>query len=224
MHPFRFLGCAFLLLTSHAWSTEPVAPAQLPASRYTAMAEKSPFALATAAAPPAEPQASFAANWYITGIGRVGDTDFVSVKSRDAAMQFSLFGSEPHPQTGVSVASVNWSDTIGKSTVILQKGTEMAKLEFNEAELHGPAPGAAAPGNAQGGAKGGVRPLPGAAPGPIPMTGATTVPGASLPPGATPRPLPVIVTPRTSNQQFPTTPGNPSDIRRRVRPIVPPPQ
>lgn len=224
-----------LLLAGPAFGAESAVPAPLPASRYAAMSAKSPFALATAAAPVAEPQASFAANWYIAGIGRVGDSDFVSIKSRDASVQFSLFGREPHPQTGVAVASVNWSETIGKSTVILQKGTEMAKLEFNEAELRGPPPSGNTPGAPPGQVKGGIRPVPGTAAsggtGGFSVGGSTGAPGPPSivkPPGVpfptktTPRPMPVIVTPQSTNQQFQASPSNTTEIRRRVRPIVPP--
>jgi hypothetical protein len=123
-----------LLLAARAWSTENPIPTPLPTDRYDAIGEKSPFALATPVAAPAAPQASFAANWFVSGIARVGETDFVTVKARDLSTQFSLFGHEPHAGNGVSVASVNWSETIGKSTVILQKGSETAKLEFNEAD------------------------------------------------------------------------------------------
>lgn len=116
---------------------------QLPMDRYAAITERSPFALATPVAPSAAPSASFAANWYISGIARLGDADFVAIKSRDLSKQFSLCGHEP--VDGVSVASVTWSDVIGQSTVILQKGTETAKLEFNEAQLRTPAAATATP-------------------------------------------------------------------------------
>ncbi len=95
------------------------------------MREHSPFAVATAEAPPAPAQASFAANWFVSGIARLGDDNFVTIKSRDLATQFSLFAGETD-LNGVSLASVNWTDAVGKSTVILRKGTETAKLEFNE--------------------------------------------------------------------------------------------
>jgi len=107
-----------------------------PKTRYDAVREHSPFAVATAEAPPVAPQASFASNWFVSGIGRLGDEDFVTIKSRDLSTEFSLFGREADSATGVAVASVNWTDEVGKSTVILRKGTETAKLEFNEAEVH----------------------------------------------------------------------------------------
>jgi hypothetical protein len=114
------------------------APAPLPPDCYAALANKSPFALATIPALQTASEASFAVNWFVSGIARVGNQDFVTIKSRDAALQFSLFGREPNPQTGVSLAEVNWSETLGKATVVLQGGAETARLEFNEAVLRVP--------------------------------------------------------------------------------------
>src|SRR5258708_5891960 len=88
-----------LLFALRAGSAEIPNPTQLPMDRYATMAERSPFALSTAPAPVAAPQASFAANWYVSGIARVGDADFVTIKSRDLSTQFSLFAHEP--QNGV---------------------------------------------------------------------------------------------------------------------------
>ena len=105
--------------------------------RYATMAAKSPFALATTTVAPEAPQASFAANWYVAGIGRFGEVYFVTIKSRDATQIFSVFGQETHSGTGVSVTGIDWSETLGKTTVTVRKGTEVAKLEFNEAEVRG---------------------------------------------------------------------------------------
>ncbi|HSI13591.1 MAG TPA: hypothetical protein VK961_16215 [Chthoniobacter sp.] len=136
-------------------------PTAFDKSRYESLRTKSPFAVATAVVAPT-PQASFAANWFITGVARIGDNNFVTIKSRDLATQFSLYGDEPF--NGVTLASVNWSDTIGKSTVILRKGTETARLEFNEAQLRATASTAAAASTAPAGGKppdtNGVAPAP----------------------------------------------------------------
>ena len=110
---------------------EEAIPTAFTKDRYESLRARSPFALATTAVATA-PQASFAANWYVTGVARIGDDNFVTIKSRDLATQFTLFGNEP--VGGVTVASVNWSDQVGKSTVVLCKGTETARLEFNEAQ------------------------------------------------------------------------------------------
>jgi len=170
----------FLLLlvtASGAVGGDDPVPTALPKERYGTMSARSPFALTTAAAP-VQTQGSFAANWFVSGIARLNDEDFVSIKARDLSAQFSLFGRETHPQNGVALASVNWSDAIGKSTVILRRGTETAKLEFNEAELRQPATTAAPKGARPtgAGAVSGENP----APGPINANG-TPVPGANPP-------------------------------------------
>ena len=63
-------------------------------ARYEVLRAHSPFSLATEAPAVVAPQASFAANWYVSGVARIGDSDFVTIKSRDQSEQFSLFGRE----------------------------------------------------------------------------------------------------------------------------------
>lgn len=129
-----------LLMAGHAAIAENPIPEPWTAERYAAISRQSPFALATPAAPVSAPQASFAANWYVEGIARIGEADFVTIKSRDLSTQFSLFGHEPDPRSGVVLSGVDWSETVGKSTVTVRKGNEVARLEFNEATLRSPAP------------------------------------------------------------------------------------
>jgi hypothetical protein len=162
----------------------------------------SPFAVATAETPPPAPTASFAANWFVSGIARVGDEDFVTIKSRDLSTQFSLFGTKD-TRDGVALASVTWSEAVGKSTVILRKGTETAKLEFNEAEMKAT---------------------------PAPHPGTSPVPGQPMPNGA-PRPvtkLPPMPAPAAIPGQpmlgQPAPPSASPQVRRRVQVIQPPPR
>ena len=130
---------AFLAFS--AWGASEGVPAALGIARYDGLRGKSPFSVATVPAATPVPQASFAANWFVSGIARVGDTDFVSIKSRDLALQLSLFAHEIDPRTGVTLVSVNWSEKVGKSTVILRKGNEMTHLEFDSGEMRkAPAP------------------------------------------------------------------------------------
>ncbi len=147
----------------------PTAP---PAERYARMSQHSPFALATAAAPVAPPQASFATNWFVTGIGRLNNIDFVSIQARDLSTQFSLIGHEPNRQNEVSLVEVQWSEFIGKSTVTLRKGSEVARLEFNEAVVRGPS----VTGAAAGGVGAGAKPA-GGTPGARPAVAAGGAPG-----------------------------------------------
>src|ERR1700761_4158038 len=60
-------------------------------TRYEAMKGQCPFAITTRTAEPEPPKASFAANWYVSGLGQLGGEDFVSIKSRDLTSQFSLY-------------------------------------------------------------------------------------------------------------------------------------
>jgi hypothetical protein len=184
----------FLALAFRTIAAPEGIPAAAEKSRYDALRTHSPFAVATAEAPPVL-QVSFAANWYVSGIGRIGDADFVSIKSRDLKTAFSLYGREEDHATHVALASVSWSDSVGKSTVILRKGTETARLEFNEAEIRAAAatPGLATPANAG----------PGGPPGrSAPLTTAPRPPNFAG--GGTPPPMP------------------PGTIHRRVVPIQPP--
>jgi len=119
-----------------AGRAEDAVPKAFPKGRYDPVRDHSPFAVATAEAPPVAAAPTFAANWYVSGIARIGDDNFVTIKARDLSTEFSLFSGDAPRMDGVCVASVNWSDSVGKSTVILRKGTETAKLEFNEADVH----------------------------------------------------------------------------------------
>jgi hypothetical protein len=131
-------------LVGHAISAfaEDAIPTPLQKERYASLLGHSPFAVATATGAPPAVQASFATNWYVSGVARIGEDYFVSIKSRDLSSEFSLFGAEA--VDGVMLASVNWSDEVGQSTVILRKGTETARLEFNEEQMRAPPAGAAA--------------------------------------------------------------------------------
>jgi hypothetical protein len=200
------------LAVVRAIGADVAAPAQLPAGRYAAMREKSPFVLATRDEPTTAAQGTFASNWYVDGMGRLGDDAFVTIKSRDKTVQFTLFGHEAHPEHHVSVASVNWSDTIGQSSVVLQKGTETAKLEFNQALLRGTVD--AAPTTAGG-----------------PATASTAADNALTPARNLSKTLAakgavkannVAIVPAQANRQFSTASRSPGSIQRRIQIIAQP--
>jgi hypothetical protein len=122
------LGCAL------AARAENPLPVPFPEARYTDMSTHSPFAVATAAAAPsAAPTPGFAAQLYADGVARIGEIDYVAIKSRDPDQQAPLFlpvgGTSAD---GLVVERVNWSNEIGKSTVDVSKGGEKATLEFDE--------------------------------------------------------------------------------------------
>ena len=111
-------------------------PAGFPPDRYEQLVKKSPFALATAVVPVVATP-GFAANLYVTGIAKIGGSDFVSISSRDQQSKFSLMAGETG-KDDISVVSIDWSDQVGKSKVTVKKGNEFAVLEFDQALLQGP--------------------------------------------------------------------------------------
>ncbi len=139
MNARQALLFATVVGSARAFAVEGAIPEPFPADRYAAMVAQSPFALATPVAPPPTvPERGFAADWYVTGLARYEDKDFVSIKSRDLATSFSLYGTEE--SNGVALVGVEWSTERGKSTVTVRKGGEVARLEFNQAELQAAAP------------------------------------------------------------------------------------
>jgi hypothetical protein len=155
-----------------AWAaSQPPAPATplptpFPEARYQQMTAKSPFAVASASAEAtAAPTPGFAAQLYVTGVARVGDKDFVAIKTRDPqegkpAVQFLEVGGTT--EEGIKVESVKWSDETGKSTVDVSKAGERATLAFDEDTIkagagNGPMPGQ--PGGIRLPVMPGVRPI-----------------------------------------------------------------
>jgi hypothetical protein len=212
----RNLFLLAILAAGHAPAAEApgAIPALFPPERYEAMIARSPFALATPpAAVAAPPDKSFADGWYVSGIARLDGTDFVTIKSRDQAVQFSLFGNEP--SNGVTLERVEWSPAIGRSTVTINKDGQAARLEFNQAEIT--APTAAAPAPAQ--MNPGVRPqVPGL---PRPVVPRPVQPGMQPPGfggnGTIPNQPGVLVRPGNTINPAPT--GEQPANRRRPRVI-----
>ncbi len=138
----RFLAliAAVLWLARPAPATEAGWPEKLPLNRYDAMREQSPFALATVVEPPKAPTESFAANWELTGLAKLRDgqgleRDFVTIRSRDKRVSFSLFGDEPSTDPdarGITIAAVDRSPATRKSKVTLKRGVETAVVEFGQ--------------------------------------------------------------------------------------------
>lgn len=211
------------LLSSQALAMESPLPAAFSSERYEKLTDKSPFALATPVVAPPAPLAGFAANWYLTGVGRdEKGQDFVTIAARDLSVHFSLVGRETNVETGVSLASVNWADGYKKSTAILKKGTETGKVEFSQDEpIATPAQPAGVKQFGLGAQLPPVTVRPGGgAPPPLPGT----QPRISLPrPNAVPvtvQPQQPVVQPAQPGQ----TPGSPpaGENRRRVRNIATP--
>lgn len=125
-------------ITAPSSSTDAL-PKSWGAERYKALIDKSPFALATPLPPTGtkevvEPTASFAQDYFVVGLTKLGDKDFVTLSQvSDRNTHFSLSTGESHD--GIELASVKWVDGVAKSKVTLKKGSEFGEIGFDEAAL-----------------------------------------------------------------------------------------
>ena len=210
-------------VAASAFGAQAVAPEVFPAERYAALSLNCPFIVAAPAAPvlaPAGP--TVFANLFVSAAAQLTDAgghakDVITVKSRLDQSTFTLTsGGEPN-KDGIVLDSVEWSNSVGKTKVNVKKGLERGTLEFDQANLQGPAQ---APG---------VAPRPG--PGMMPPTNGGRLPIPLVKPGmppvsAIPRPvaspgqpqMPGYGQPQPGAQPGAGPAGTP-DMRRRIRVI-----
>jgi hypothetical protein len=196
-------------------------PKSFPSSRYAALLEKSPFAVATAAPEPPPTTENFSTNFVVTGIAKNRGVDgkevyTVFVRSRDLATRLVLTGDKPSDE-GISVVSVEEAAVAAKSVVILKKGSETGRVEFDHAALAasgggGGPPPSGVPQPGKPGIPAGRAPTTSATRPSIPRPGMTSVPrpGASLSPQPS---APSGAAPANG------VPPGAQELRRRVRPI-----
>lgn len=106
-------------------------------ARYEAMTNRSPFAVATAVAPP--PQApNFAKDLYIANAAKLADEGVVTLNSNvDKNLKEYLSTKAPN-KNGYSISNIEWSDRVGATKVTIQKDGQFATLTFNQALLSQP--------------------------------------------------------------------------------------
>ena len=120
--------------SSFASDAVPKAPAF---ARYEAMMNKSPFAVATAAAPLPAATPNFAKDLYIANAARTADGDLVTVAST-TDKNFKKYLSTKTTVDGYSVPSIEWSEKVGATKVTISKDGQFATLTFNQALLAQP--------------------------------------------------------------------------------------
>ena len=104
--------------------------------RYESITKKSPFAVATAAAPVAT-AASFAKDLYIANAAHSPDGDLVTIAS-SADKGFKKYLTTNEPADGYSISNIEWSDHVGETKVTIAKDGQFATLTFNQALLSQP--------------------------------------------------------------------------------------
>jgi hypothetical protein len=103
-----------------------------PFDRYTAMINKSPFAVVSAVPPPAATP-NFAKDLYVANAARTSNGDLVTVQSatdRDMKEYLTTKGPNEH---GYSLWNIEWSDKPGQTKVTISRDGQFARLGFNPA-------------------------------------------------------------------------------------------
>jgi hypothetical protein len=153
MRRFQILLSIFVLLCSVATEQADDIPKQFNFDRYSAMLNRSPFALATAVALPSATPAVFK-DLYVSNAAKFREGDTITLAST-ADKNFKEYLTTKEPVDGYSIANIEWSDKVGATKVTISKDGQFATLTFNQALLSQGPPSAPA-----------VAPAAGAAPAP----------------------------------------------------------
>ena len=119
-------------------SADDVLPPRFNFDRYTRMVDQSPFAIATAAALP-EATPGFARDLYIANAARSPEGDMATIMS-SSDRNFKKYLTTREPVDGYSIASIEWSEDVGKTKVTISKDGQFATLIFNQSLLSQAAP------------------------------------------------------------------------------------
>jgi hypothetical protein len=114
-------------------SADDVLPRRFNFDRYTRMVDQSPFAVATAAALP-EATPGFARDLYIANAARSPEGDMATIMS-SSDRNFKKYLTTREPVDGYSIASIEWSEDVGKTKVTIGKDGQFATLTFNQSLL-----------------------------------------------------------------------------------------
>jgi hypothetical protein len=115
-----------------------VLPPRLNFDRYSAMVDKSPFAIATAAGLP-EATPDFAKDLYVANAAHSPEGDLVTIAST-SDQNFKKYLTTKEPVDGYGIANIEWSERVGATKVTISKDGNFATLTFNEALLSQRAP------------------------------------------------------------------------------------
>ena len=124
---------SFAVIGALSGSADDVLPPRFNFDRYTRMADQSPFAIATAAALP-EATPDFAKDLYIANAARSPEGDMTTLMS-SSDRNFKKYLTTREPVDGYSIASIEWSEDVGKTKVTISKDGQFATLIFNQSLL-----------------------------------------------------------------------------------------
>ncbi|MDQ3313651.1 MAG: hypothetical protein M3505_03305 [Verrucomicrobiota bacterium] len=160
-----------------------------PFARYEAMMNKSPFAVATAVAPPVAAP-NFAKDLYIANAARFVDEGVVTLTSgTDKNLKEYLSTKGPN-SNGYSVSNIEWSDRVGQTRVTILKDGQFATLTFNQALITQPIAGQQPPLPGMPSVPGQIAQQP-----PFPNNSGVVAPNLFPNPPIRPAPIPTLPTP-----------------------------
>jgi hypothetical protein len=113
-------------------------PKRLAFNRYQGMLDRSPFAVASAVAPPVVTPDVFR-GLYVANAARTPEGDLVTVMSSDDKNVKEYLDSTKGPnEHGYGIASIEWSDQPGATKVTISKDNKFGALSFNQALVSTP--------------------------------------------------------------------------------------
>lgn len=180
-------------------------------SRYKAMLDRSPFAVATVAVPTATPD--FAKDLYLANAARSGDEGFLTLASATDKNFKEYLSTKATNEHGWGVSDIQWSPEMGQTKATITKDGKYATVGFNQSLLsqNNQTPN---------------QPLTNAVQPPM-------FPGMATPPQPYQKPAPIPSLPPTYQQPIRPTPPQPGQVHQRgviqrnptpmPTPIVPPP-
>ena len=133
----KTMSILVLMLVASAVRADDI-PKRFNFDRYQVMLDRSPFAVASAVAPPAA-MSDFAKDLYVANAAKSPDGDMVTIAS-SSDKNFKEYLTTKEPVDGYSVSSIEWSDKVGATKVTISKDGKFATLTFNQALLSQPAP------------------------------------------------------------------------------------
>jgi hypothetical protein len=122
---------SLLLFAQHCVSADDL-PKRLNFDRYSAMLNRSPFALATAVAMPAATP-NFAKDLYVANAARTRGEDLVTVQSSSDKALKEYLSTKSSNEHGYAIANIEWSERPGATKVTISKDGQFATLTFNQA-------------------------------------------------------------------------------------------
>ena len=115
-------------------------PKPFEVARYQGMLERSPFAVATAAAAPSATP-NFAKDLYVANAAREANGIALVTIASSADKNFKKYLKSNEPEDGYTIANIEWSEKVGATKVTISKDGQTATLSFNEALLRQPMAG-----------------------------------------------------------------------------------